>query len=175
MLNRTWSYVNGKVVLHDLPKPPEKIEKLEQESRGYEIFGDGACDPNPGSGGWGVIIRNEDGEVELSGGEVNTTNNRMELMAVIVGLEYIKTPSKVVVVSDSTYVVKGASEWLPGWKKRGWRRSAKTPLLNCDLWRRLDAAAAPHRVRWQWVRGHNGHPENERADCLATMARPGFI
>jgi ribonuclease HI len=136
----------------------------------YEIFADGACEPNPGRGGWGVIIRDEILETELSGGESATTNNRMELMAVIMGLEHVKDPSQITVVSDSQYVIKGASQWMAGWKKKGWRRSVKHPVLNIDLWQRLDAAATPHQVTWKWVRGHNGHPENERADKLAMAA-----
>lgn len=136
----------------------------------YEIFADGACEPNPGPGGWGVIIRDNILETELSGGEPATTNNRMELMGVIMGLEHVKEPSQIAVVSDSQYVIRGASQWMAGWKRKGWRRSAKHPVLNIDLWQRLDAAAAPHQVKWKWVRGHNGHPENERADKLATTA-----
>ncbi|MQX35991.1 ribonuclease HI [Roseospira navarrensis] len=138
---------------------------------------DGACSGNPGPGGWGALLRFGAHERELSGGEPLTTNNRMELMAVIVGLETLKRPCPVKIVTDSQYVMKGITEWLAGWKRKGWMTAAKKPVKNEDLWRRLDAALAPHTVRWEWVRGHAGHPENERADALARAAakavRPG--
>ncbi len=137
---------------------------------GVELFTDGACSGNPGPGGWGAILRWRGRERELSGGEAATTNNRMELMAVIAGLEALTRPCPVDVYTDSQYVQKGISEWMPGWKARGWRTADKKPVKNVDLWQRLDAAAAPHTVRWHWVRGHAGHPENERADRLARAA-----
>lgn len=132
-----------------------------------EIFTDGACRGNPGPGGWGVVLRFGQHEKELHGGEPETTNNRMELMAAIRGLEALKRPCPVRVTTDSTYVMKGITEWLPNWKRRNWMTAAKKPVKNVDLWQRLDAALGDHKVDWQWVRGHTGHPENERADALA--------
>ncbi|MBB4285430.1 ribonuclease HI [Roseospira goensis] len=131
---------------------------------------DGACSGNPGPGGWGALLIYKGRERELSGGEPLTTNNRMELMAVIAGAEALKRPCPVRIVTDSQYVMKGITEWLAGWKRKGWKTAAKTPVKNADLWRRLDAALAPHTVRWEWVRGHAGHPENERVDALARAA-----
>ncbi len=139
-------------------------------SQQIEIYTDGACKGNPGKGGWGVLLRYKGHEKRLYGGEHHTTNNRMELMAVIKGLDALKRDScHVRVVSDSTYVLKGISEWLPDWKKRGWKTAAKKPVLNADLWMQLDALAARHTVDWQWVKGHNGHLENEIADELANL------
>ncbi|MEQ8806083.1 MAG: ribonuclease HI [Rhodospirillales bacterium] len=132
-----------------------------------DIFTDGACSGNPGPGGWGVLLRWRDHEKELSGGEAQTTNNRMELMAAIQGLESLTRPSKVRLVTDSTYVKDGITKWIHGWKRNGWKTAAKKPVKNEDLWRRLDAALASHEVDWQWVKGHAGHAENERADELA--------
>jgi len=131
---------------------------------------DGACKGNPGPGGWGVVIRAGDKEKELSGGEKLTTNNRMELTAAIKGLEALKRPCKVVLATDSRYVMDGLTKWLAGWQRNGWRTAAKQPVKNADLWQELIAAAAPHRIRWEWVKGHAGHPENERADKLASDA-----
>ena len=131
---------------------------------------DGACKGNPGPGGWGVVIRAGDKEKELSGGEKLTTNNRMELMAAIKGLEALKRPCRVVLSTDSRYVMDGLTKWLPGWLRNGWKTAAKQPVKNADLWQELVAAAAPHRIRWEWVKGHAGHPENERADQLASDA-----
>lgn len=136
-----------------------------------EIFTDGACSGNPGPGGWGAILRAKDKEKELSGSEKQTTNNRMELMAVIGALEALKRPCRVTITTDSQYVMKGMTEWLPGWKKRNWKTAARKPVKNAELWQRLEQAIAGHEVDWQWVRGHNGHPENERADQLAVAAR----
>jgi ribonuclease HI len=136
-----------------------------------EIFTDGACSGNPGPGGWGAILRAKDKEKELSGSEKQTTNNRMELMAVIGALEALKRPCRVTITTDSQYVMKGMTEWLPGWKKRNWKTAAKKPVKNAELWQRLEKAIAGHDVDWQWVRGHSGHPENERADELAVAAR----
>lgn len=132
-----------------------------------EIFTDGACRGNPGPGGWGALLRYGGHEKELYGGESNTTNNRMELMAAIVALESLNRPCKVTLTTDSTYVRNGITEWLPNWKKRGWKTAARKPVKNADLWQRLDQAARAHDVSWHWVRGHTGHPENERADVLA--------
>jgi ribonuclease HI len=131
------------------------------------IYADGACKGNPGPGGWGAIVRAGGAERELCGGERHTTNNRMELTAVIRALETLEQPSAVEVYTDSQYVQKGISEWLPDWKRRGWRTADKKPVKNVDLWQRLERAAASHRVSWYWVKGHAGHPENERADALA--------
>ena len=132
-----------------------------------EIFTDGACKGNPGPGGWGAWLRNGEHEKEICGGEANTTNNRMELMAVIEALTALSRPCNVVLHTDSQYVQKGISEWIHGWKKRGWKTAAKEPVKNADLWQALDAAQARHQVEWRWVRGHSGHAGNERADQLA--------
>ena len=132
-----------------------------------EIFTDGACKGNPGPGGWGAWLKNGEHEKEICGGELNTTNNRMELMAVIEALAALTRPCDVVLHTDSQYVQKGISEWIHGWKKRGWKTAAKEPVKNADLWQALDAAQARHQVEWRWVRGHNGHAGNERADQLA--------
>lgn len=135
-------------------------------------FTDGACKGNPGPGGWGVLLRWGDSEKELYGGERDTTNNRMELMAVIAALESLKRPVCVEVTTDSQYVKRGVTEWMSNWKRNGWRTSARAPVKNRDLWERLDGALAPHDVRWKWVKGHAGHPENERADRLANLGIP---
>ena len=132
-----------------------------------EIFTDGACSGNPGPGGWGAILRYGENEKELCGGERDTTNNRMELMAAIAALEALKRPSQVRLTTDSTYVKNGITQWLPNWKRRDWRTAGKKPVKNVDLWRRLEAAMAPHQVEWAWVKGHAGHADNERADELA--------
>jgi len=136
-----------------------------------EIFTDGACSGNPGPGGWGAVMRSKGIEKELSGAEKDTTNNRMEMMAVIAGLEALTRDCEVKVVTDSQYVMKGMMEWLPGWKKRNWKTAAKKPVKNVDLWQRLEKAAERHSIEWEWVRGHQGHIENERADQLAVTAR----
>jgi ribonuclease HI len=135
-----------------------------------EIFSDGACRGNPGPGGWGALLRYKGHEKLLSGGEAHTTNNRMEMMAAIQALESLRRPCKVRVTTDSQYLHKGITEWLAGWKRRGWKTAGKKPVKNADLWERLDQALARHEVEWHWVRGHSGHPENERADQLATQA-----
>jgi len=142
------------------------------EQPAIEIFTDGACRGNPGPGGWGAILRYRDTEKELAGGEAQTTNNRMEMMAAIAALESLKRPCRVKLYTDSQYLRDGIMRWLRGWKARGWRTADKKPVKNIDLWQRLDAAAAPHQVEWLWVRGHAGHPENERADALARAAVP---
>ncbi|WP_455216767.1 ribonuclease HI [Kaarinaea lacus] len=132
-----------------------------------EIFTDGACRGNPGPGGWGAVLRYGSHEKDLYGGEKTTTNNRMELMAAIKALESLNRACKVELTTDSEYVRKGITEWIDNWKKRGWKTSAKKPVKNLDLWQRLDAATSQHEVNWHWVKGHSGHPENERADQLA--------
>lgn len=136
-----------------------------------EIFTDGACSGNPGPGGWGAILRTKGQEKELSGSEKQTTNNRMEMMAVIAALEALKRPCRVTITTDSQYVMKGMTEWLAGWKAKNWKTASKKPVKNVELWQRLDKAISPHTVEWQWVRGHQGHVENERADQLAVRAR----
>jgi ribonuclease HI len=133
------------------------------------IYSDGACKGNPGLGGWGALLVAGDHRKEIFGGEPATTNNRMEMLAVIRALETLKRPSTVAVHTDSQYVQKGISEWLPGWKRRNWRTSAGQPVKNQDLWQQLDTLAQQHSIEWHWVRGHNGHPENERADALANL------
>ncbi|MCB1938739.1 MAG: ribonuclease HI [Rhodocyclaceae bacterium] len=136
-------------------------------SSDVDIFTDGACSGNPGPGGWGAILRAGAHEKTLYGGEPATTNNRMELLAVIRALETLKRPSTVRVHTDSQYVQKGISEWIHGWKARGWKTAARAPVKNEDLWRALDAAQSTHQVEWIWVKGHAGHVDNERADALA--------
>ena len=134
---------------------------------GVEIFTDGACLGNPGPGGWAALLRCGKGESELVGGAPRTTNNRMELMAAIAGLEALPGPRSVRLTTDSRYVMDGIRSWLPAWKRNGWRTAAKKPVKNIDLWQRLDTAAARHDIEWVWVRGHAGHEENERVDALA--------
>jgi ribonuclease HI len=135
-----------------------------------EIFTDGACSGNPGPGGWGAVLRFKGVEKELSGGEAATTNNRMELMAAIGALEALKRPSRVALTTDSTYLRDGITRWIHDWKRRNWKTAGRKPVKNEDLWRRLEAVLSPHEVTWHWVRGHAGHPENERADSLARAA-----
>jgi ribonuclease HI len=135
-----------------------------------EIATDGACKGNPGPGGWGVLIRKGTREKELSGGETLTTNNRMELKAAIEGLNALTRPCRVTLSTDSRYVMDGLTKWIHGWRKNGWRTSDKKPVKNAELWQALIDAAAPHRVEWVWVKGHAGHPDNERADRLASDA-----
>lgn len=137
-----------------------------------EIYTDGACSGNPGPGGWGAILRYGDTEKELSGGEKETTNNRMEMMAAITSLETLTRPMHVDLYTDSTYVRDGITKWIHGWKKRGWRTADKKPVKNMELWQRLEAAVERHEIEWHWVKGHAGHPENERADELARLAIP---
>jgi ribonuclease HI len=132
-----------------------------------EVYADGACRGNPGPGGWGVLLRTKGVEKELFGGEPHTTNNRMELTAVIRALEALKRPCTIRVYTDSQYVQKGISEWISAWKRRGWRTADKKPVKNVDLWERLDALVSTHDIEWHWVRGHAGHDDNERADALA--------
>jgi ribonuclease HI len=137
-----------------------------------EIYSDGACRGNPGPGGWGVLLRTNGAERELYGGAAATTNNRMELTAVIRALEALERHSRVKVYTDSQYVMKGISQWIESWKKRGWRTADKKPVKNVDLWKELEEQAGRHEVEWHWVRGHDGHPENERADQLANRGIP---
>lgn len=146
-----------------------------------ELFAytDGACSGNPGPGGWGALLIAREGDAvvkerELSGGEPDTTNNRMELLAAITALESLTRPSRLTVVTDSAYVKNGITTWLHGWKRNGWKTAAKKPVKNDDLWKRLDAAAARHDVTWEWIKGHAGHPENERADALARQGMAPF-
>ena len=140
-----------------------EIEPLEKVA----LFSDGACSGNPGPGGWGVILRFRGVEKEFFGGERDTTNNRMEMMAIIQGLEALKRPVAVDIFTDSKYVIDGITKYMPTWKKNSWRTADKKPVKNIDLWERMLAAMKPHQLSWNWVKGHNGHPENERADALA--------
>ncbi len=142
-------------------------------------YTDGACSGNPGPGGWGTLMIARDGDTVLKeralcGGEADTTNNRMELMAAITALETLEKPARITVVTDSSYVMDGLTKWINGWKRNGWRTAAKKPVKNAELWQRLDAAAARHDVVWEWVKGHAGHPENERADELARQGMAPF-
>lgn len=142
-------------------------------------YTDGACSGNPGPGGWGALLIARDGDTvlkerSLKGGEADTTNNRMELLAAITALETLDRPTALTIVTDSAYVKDGITSWIHGWKKRGWKTAAKKPVKNEDLWRRLDAAVARHDVTWEWVKGHAGHPENERADELARAGMEPF-
>ncbi|WP_375257092.1 ribonuclease HI [Citreimonas sp.] len=142
-------------------------------------YTDGACSGNPGPGGWGAVLQAKDGvtivkERELKGGEAATTNNRMELMAAINALESLARPTTITIVTDSAYVKNGVTGWIHGWKRNGWKTAAKKPVKNVELWQRLDAAQATHDVTWQWVKGHAGHPENERADALARAGMAPF-
>ena len=134
-----------------------------------ELFTDGACKGNPGVGGWGALMRFGETEKRLFGAEAETTNNRMELMAVICSLEALTEPCSVLITTDSKYVLQGMTEWLANWKRRNWQTAAKKPVLNVDLWKRLDAAAGGHQIEWHWVKGHSGHRENEIADELANQ------
>ena len=135
-----------------------------------EIFTDGACRGNPGKGGWGLLMRYGDVEKEAYGYAEKTTNNQMELMAVIQGLEKLKRPCKVKLTTDSKYVIQGITQWIDGWKAKGWQTASRKPVKNKDLWQRLDKARATHDIEWQWVKGHSGHKENERVDALANKA-----
>lgn len=137
-----------------------------------DIYTDGACSGNPGPGGWGSVLLWGDHRRELSGGEKDTTNNRMEMLAVICALEALKKPSVINLFTDSIYVMKGITEWLPQWKKRNWRTASRQPVKNVDLWQQLEVAVQPHQVKWNWVKGHSGVLENERADELARLAIP---
>ena len=132
-----------------------------------EIFTDGACRGNPGPGGWGALLRSGKHEKELWGGELDTTNNRMEMTAVVQALTAVKRPSEIVITTDSQYVRKGITEWIVGWKRKNWQTAARKPVKNSDLWKQIDALAATHTIDWRWVKGHSGHVDNERVDDLA--------
>ncbi|MCK0140944.1 ribonuclease HI [Aliiroseovarius sp. F20344] len=145
----------------------------------FYAYTDGACSGNPGPGGWGTLLQAKEGETvvkerELKGGEALTTNNQMELMAAIIALETLGKPCAITVITDSTYVKNGVTGWIHGWKKNGWRTAAKKPVKNAELWQRLDEAQSRHHVTWEWVKGHAGHPENERADELARAGMAPF-
>ncbi len=145
----------------------------------FFAYTDGACSGNPGPGGWGVLLQAKEGETvlkerEINGGEADTTNNRMELLAAISALEALGRASEITVVTDSAYVKNGIQGWIEGWKRNGWKTAAKKPVKNADLWERLDAARRRHKVRWEWIKGHAGHPENERADALARAGMKPF-
>jgi len=137
-----------------------------------EIFCDGACSGNPGPGGYGAILRYNGREKEISGGSELTTNNRMEMTAALEALRLLTRPCRVVITSDSQYLIKGMTEWIQGWQRKGWRNSKKEPVLNRDLWEELLKFTSPHSITWKWIRGHDGHAENERCDCLAREAIP---
>ncbi|WP_145202104.1 ribonuclease HI [Sphingobium sp. B2] len=139
-----------------------------------DIFTDGACKGNPGPGGWGAVLRFGDTEKEMSGGEALTTNNRMEMMAAVEALNALKKPCRVILHTDSKYVMDGITKWVFGWQKKGWRTADNKPVKNVDIWQALVKAAAPHQMTWKWVKGHAGHPENERADRLASAAADSF-
>lgn len=147
-----------------------QAQRHRGDQRLVELYTDGACRGNPGPGGWGALLRYRGHERNLSGAEAYTTNNRMELTAAIKGLEALREGCKVRLTTDSTYLKNGLTEWLPRWLRRGWLTAERKPVKNVDLWQRLAAVAARHEVQWQWVRGHSGHPENERADALANEA-----
>ena len=151
----------------DTPKPGVSDAELPQVT----IYSDGSCQGNPGPGGWAALLRSAGQERELSGGEAQTTNNRMELTAALRALQTLKRPCQIDFYTDSEYLKRGITEWMPGWRKRNWRRK-DGELKNADLWQALDAALKPHTIRWHWVRGHSGHPENERVDLLAKAATP---
>jgi len=136
------------------------------------IYTDGACSGNPGPGGWGALLIHGEREKEISGGELATTNNRMEMMAVLMALKQLKSPCEVTLVTDSKYVLQGMTEWVPGWARRGWKTADKKPVKNVDLWLELVEAAKPHRIDWRWVKGHSGDTRNERVDALAVAAVP---
>jgi len=140
-----------------------------------EIYTDGGCRGNPGPGGWGVVLKYGDRVKELKGGALDTTNNQMELMAAIQAFEALKRPCEVDITTDSQYVKNGITQWMANWKKRNWLTAAKKPVKNKALWQRLDAAIASHKVRWHWVKGHSGHPENERVDALANEAMDSLL
>ncbi len=154
-----------------MTRPDEpKVVRHKDSAPAVEIFTDGACSGNPGPGGWGVILRFGAHEKELSGFSPSTTNNRMELLAAIRALESLKKSCRVILNTDSAYLKNGITIWIHDWKKRGWRKSNKKPVENVDLWQRLDTLASQHNIEWRWIRGHEGHPENERVDRLAVSA-----
>jgi len=146
------------------------VTKAAKPLKSVEIFTDGACKGNPGPGGWGALLRMGRHEKELSGGEASTTNNRMELLGAIMGLNALTEPCRVTLHTDSRYVIDGITKWVHGWRRNGWVNASKKPVRNAELWHDLVEAAKRHEVTWEWVKGHNGHPENERADRLASDA-----
>ena len=146
-----------------------RVEPPRVKTQRVDVFTDGACRGNPGPGGWGALLQCGQQTKEIFGGEPETTNNRMELLAAIKAFESLKKPSQVCITTDSKYVMQGITEWLANWKRRQWLTAAKKPVKNVDLWQRLDQALQPHQVEWQWVKGHSGHPQNERADALANQ------
>jgi len=150
------------------PRPPQK--KTATPPKTVDIFSDGACSGNPGPGGYGAILRYGAKTKEISGCDPNTTNNRMEMMAVIEALKQLKRPCNIRIITDSNYVVKGMTVWISGWIRRNWINSQKKPVLNRDLWEELLRLSRPHHIKWEWVKGHQGHPENERCDTLARNA-----
>ena len=150
------------------------VESLTAELPSVTIFTDGACKGNPGPGGWGALIRSGAREKELSGGEPVSTNNRMELMAAIEGLNALSRPCRVDLVTDSTYVRDGITRWIHGWRRNGWKTSDRKPVKNAELWQALLTASEPHRVTWKWVKGHSGHIENDRVDALACAAADAY-
>jgi ribonuclease HI len=152
-----------------------KAETEPEDVAVVHIFCDGACSGNPGPGGYGAILRFNGHEKEIKGGEANTTNNRMELTAAIEALRQLKRPCKVVITTDSQYLVKGMTEWIAGWQRKGWLNSKREPVVNRDLWEELLELSRKHTITWKWVRGHDGHVENERCDCLAREAIGGCI
>lgn len=151
------------------------VEDSPREVVAVHAFTDGACSGNPGPGGWGAILRYNGTERELCGGEAQTTNNRMELMAAIQALEALKRVVEIHIHTDSMYLKDGITQWIHAWKKRGWKTADKKPVKNVDLWQRLDKALGEHRIRWHWVKGHAGHAENERADALARQGMAPFL
>ena len=158
----------------EMPVSPPARESAVSTASKVEIFTDGACKGNPGPGGWGAVLRSGTTEKEISGGEAQTTNNRMEMMAAIEALNALKRPCNVTIYTDSKYVLDGITKWVFGWQKNGWRTADRKPVKNGDLWQALVTAQARHKVAWQWVKGHAGHPENERADQLACAAAESF-
>jgi len=157
----------------NLPNPLQEktvLSETNQNNSVVYIFTDGACRGNPGPGGWGALLRYNDQEKSLRGAEPETTNNRMEMIAAISALEALKRPSEIRLTTDSKYLMDGITQWLENWKKRGWKTSAKKPVKNEDLWRRLDQLVQPHQIQWHWVKGHSGHDENEYVDQLANQA-----
>ena len=170
---REWEALTGEgpaVPEEKTRKSPKTAKETIPSPGEVEIFTDGACRDNPGPGGWAAVLRYGDHEKDLSGFDPHTTNNRMELTAVLEALKALRRPSKATITTDSQYVKNGITQWIHTWKRNGWQTSAKKPVKNVDLWKSLDEQAAPHNIRWQWVRGHVGHPENERCDELARKA-----
>ena len=157
------------------PLPMPRAAPKDDRNDIVDIFTDGACSGNPGPGGWGAILRHRAGEREIFGGEAETTNNRMELMAAIRALEALKRPLRVRLHTDSVYLKDGITRWIHKWKVNGWKTAAAKPVRNVDLWRRLEAAMTGHEIEWHWIKGHAGHPENERADALARQGMSPFL